>query len=224
MASVYRFPEYPIKHSKKPISFLVSPTNGNGTEYYSNIIARCFWDSCGSILYKYSYRNDVYKIFYYWSNSVLYPKGLKDYFRNFSQVLYSLVHEGNVCKVIQSYHIEWSYNPLECPPKYLHWDYNLKSELGRYIHADTPNDFLYASKKDIVISNSRLFAKKFYLEMGHLLIHLDNINDLLFLYVVWLKSGNWETVPNHYHILSNLQYYLQVCQLNYETNTIRWFN
>jgi hypothetical protein len=39
MPSVYRFPESPIKHSKKkPISFLVTPTNSNGTEYYLPVV------------------------------------------------------------------------------------------------------------------------------------------------------------------------------------------
>lgn len=224
MLSVYPIPEYLNKYSKKPkFSFLAPPTNSNGTEYYANIIARCFWDDCGSILYRYSNRADVYKIYEFWCRSVLCPAGLKDYFRNFDQVLYSLAHDGDVCKVISGRYIKWSYNPYECPPKYLHWGRELHLELGKYIHADTPNDSLYASKKDFVVSHSRRLAKSFYLQMGHLSIHLDNIDDLLFLYVLWMKSENWDTYPNHYHVLSNLQYYLQVCYMDYDTNSIIWF-
>ena len=130
MLSVDPVPEYLNKYGRRnSLSFLVPPTNSNGTEYYANIIARCFWDSCGSILHIYNNRNDVYKIYNYWCNSVLYPAGMRDCFRSFRQVLYSLVHEGNVCEVIRNSRIIWSYNPQECPPKYLHWDYDLQLEL-----------------------------------------------------------------------------------------------
>lgn len=221
MSSVHSVPENIIK-TNKPIYFLVPPTNSNGTEYYANIIARCFWNSCGTILHKYNSRNEVYKIYNYWCNSALYPQGLRKYFRNFSQVLYSLVHDGNVCGVIGNSYIRWSYNSQECPPQYLHWDYDLQSELGKYIHADTPNDFIYASRTDCVVSNSRRLAKIFYLKMGHLCARLNTISDLLFLYVIWMKSEDWDTSPNHYHVLSNLQYYLQVCYMNYDINYVRW--
>ena len=211
-------PNYSHKNIDKSPNFLFT----NGTEYYSNITARCFWESCGSILYKYTDRKNVSKIYYFWIKSALYPTGLKNNSRDFSQVLYSLVHDGQVCKVIKNNYIDWSYIPYMCPPKYLHWEYNLQLELGEHIHADTPNDFLYASRQDYVVSNSRKFAKKFYLQMGHLLIHLHSISDLLFLYVVWLRDTDWDFAPNHHHVLSNLQYYLEVCYMDYNTDSVRW--
>ena len=143
-------------------------------EYWTDIVAKCFLDSCGHLLYKYPIKKQVKKIYYCWIKSPLYPKKLISVKVNFDEIFFSFKKK-RILKVIDKFLIYWTYNFKKCPPKYLHWDCDLHIELGKYIYQDTMEDNLYSSPDDIIVCNSRRICKYFYSELGDLMVQINDI-------------------------------------------------
>jgi hypothetical protein len=84
-------------------STLVKSDMHNGLESVSCLIAKNFYENCREHLIGCTDRDSVERLynstFKYWIKPEIKKK---QYFRNFNQVLYALVNDGAVCKVIRN--------------------------------------------------------------------------------------------------------------------------
>ena len=84
-------------------SKLVKSDMHNGLESVSCLIAKNFYESCSEFLSGCTDRDSVERLYNSTFNSWIRPEiNKKKYFRNFNQVLYALVNDGEVCKVIKN--------------------------------------------------------------------------------------------------------------------------
>lgn len=93
----------------------VAPDQKNGTETRSNLIAHCFWKKMGRILNRFKSRHCLNELYNMFISSSYFPEDLKETPRCFSQVLFSLARDGQVCRVVRG-KVHWKYNWRLCNP------------------------------------------------------------------------------------------------------------
>jgi len=142
----------------------VTPDQRNGTETRSNLIAHCFWKKLGCILHRFKSRRCLNELYNMFISSSHFSEDLKETPRCFNQVLFSLVHDGLVCRVRQG-QILWKYNWRLCDQLVVTKE---KSCAGMEL-----NDHV----RDV--------ADMFFMENNHSLRWLKNQHEIKFFYELW---------------------------------------
>ena len=146
------------------VDSIVSPDLKNGTESRANIIAHCFWKKMGRLLNRFKSRRSLREIYNMFISSAHFPEDLRETPRSFNQVLFSLVHDGKVCRVVNG-KVHWKFNWRLCDPIIV-----TKGESCAGLELD-----------DHIVSVASMFFKK----NAHSLRWLRNHREIKFLYELW---------------------------------------
>jgi len=150
--------------SPKTTQDRVAADQENGTETQSNVWAEAFWKTCGAMLHRLNRRSQVKTVYNMFVSSKHAPEGLES--RGFSQVLYSLCHDGRVCTTHFGT-ITWTYDWRQC-----NW---------LDITPHPPCDGM-ESTPDI-----EDYAARFFKSLEHVLRKLSNVREISFVFELWFN-------------------------------------
>ena len=154
-------------NTRRVIDTVATPDNENGTETRSNLIAYCFWKKIGRLIIRFKTRRSLREIYNMFISSSHFPEDLKETPRSFNQVLFSLCHDGKVCRVVKG-KIQWKFNWKSCDTLTV-----LKEESCSGLELD---------------DHVREIASMFLTENAHSLRWLRNYREIKFFYELWSST------------------------------------
>lgn len=149
------------------VSGIAMADQQNGTETRSNLIAYSFWKKLGRLFNRFRSRRCLNELYNMFISSSLFPEDLAETPRCFNQVLFSLVHDGKICRVTKG-QIHWKFNWRLCDPLDVRKE---KSCVGMDLDEHVVE-----------------VAEMFFTENTHSLRQLRNHREIKFFYELWSST------------------------------------